>query len=219
MEVLTAGLAVVVLYLFGSLRIIRQYERAVTFFLGRFWGTKGPGLIFIPAILAHAKRISLRIVALDITPQDVITRDNVSLKVNAVLYREKINGILKRIIDERTDAWGIAVSAVEVKDLDLPSAMTSWGLGVIRDAFRSLQTCAVGTAVEGAVRFDAVANDPATAMGANRSQLLDSAFEAVEDVPVPSGNDLERQVVVVAADLADPHSASSEGVAASHRLS
>src|SRR5437762_11104147 len=73
MEVLTAGLAVVVLYLFVSLRIIRQYERAVTFFLGRFWGTKGPGLIFIPAILAHAKRISLRIVALDITPQDVIT--------------------------------------------------------------------------------------------------------------------------------------------------
>jgi regulator of protease activity HflC (stomatin/prohibitin superfamily) len=69
MEVLTAGLAVVVLYLFVSLRIIRQYERAVTFFLGRFWGTKGPGLIFIPAIFAHAKRISLRIVALDITPK------------------------------------------------------------------------------------------------------------------------------------------------------
>jgi regulator of protease activity HflC (stomatin/prohibitin superfamily) len=166
MEVLTAGLAVVVLYLFGSLRIIRQYERAVTFFLGRFWGTKGPGLIFIPAILAHAKRISLRIVALDITPQDVITRDNVSVKVNAVLYmrvmdpakavieiedylyatsqlaqttlrsvlgeveldelladREKINRILKRIIDERTDPWGIEVSAVEVKDLDLPKSM------------------------------------------------------------------------------------------------
>jgi regulator of protease activity HflC (stomatin/prohibitin superfamily) len=166
MEVLTAGLAVVVLYLFGSLRIIRQYERAVTFFLGRFWGTKGPGLLFIPAIFAHAKRISLRIVALDITPQDVITRDNVSVKVNAVLYmrvmdpakavieiedyryatsqlaqttlrsvlgeveldelladREKINGILKGIIDERTDPWGIEVSAVEVKDLDLPKGM------------------------------------------------------------------------------------------------
>jgi regulator of protease activity HflC (stomatin/prohibitin superfamily) len=166
MEVLTAGLAVVVLYLFGSLRIIRQYEQAVTFFLGRFWGTKGPGLIFIPAILAHAKRISLRIVALDITPQDVITRDNVSVKVNAVLYmrvmdpakavieiqdylyatsqlaqttlrsvlgeveldellsaREKINAVLKKIIDERTDPWGIDVSAVEVKDVDLPDQM------------------------------------------------------------------------------------------------
>ncbi len=166
MEVLTVGLAVVVLYLLGSLRIIRQYERAVTFFLGRFWGTKGPGLIFVPALFAHAKRISLRIVALAIRPQDVITRDNVSVKVNAVLYmrvmdpakavieiedylyatsqlaqttlrsvlgeveldelladREKINGILKRIIDERTAPWGIEVSAVEVKDLDLPKSM------------------------------------------------------------------------------------------------
>ncbi len=166
MEALIAGLAVVVLYLFSSLRIIRQYERAVTFFLGRFWGTKGPGLIFVPALFAHAKRISLRIVALDITPQDVITRDNVSVKVNAVLYmrvmdpgravieiedylyatsqlaqttlrsvlgeaeldelladREKINAILKRIIDERSDPWGIEVSAVEVKDVDLPESM------------------------------------------------------------------------------------------------
>jgi regulator of protease activity HflC (stomatin/prohibitin superfamily) len=166
MEALIAGLAVVVLYLFSSLRVIRQYERAVTFFLGRFWGTKGPGLIFVPALFAHAKRISLRIVALDITPQDVITRDNVSVKVNAVLYmrvtdpgravieiedylyatsqlaqttlrsvlgeaeldelladREKINGILKRIIDERSDPWGIEVSAVEVKDVDLPESM------------------------------------------------------------------------------------------------
>jgi len=138
----------------------------VSFFLGRYWGTKGPGLVFIPALFAQAKRISLRIVALDITPQDVITRDNVSVKVNAVLYmrvtdpgkavieiedylyatsqlaqttlrsvlgeveldelladREKINGILKRIIDERSDAWGIEVSAVEVKDVDLPETM------------------------------------------------------------------------------------------------
>jgi regulator of protease activity HflC (stomatin/prohibitin superfamily) len=166
MEALIAGLAVVVLYLFSSLRVIRQYERAVTFFLGRFWGTKGPGLIFVPALFAHAKRISLRIVALDITPQDVITRDNVSVKVNAVLYmrvtdpgravieiedylyatsqlaqttlrsvlgeveldellsdREKINAVLKKIIDQRTEPWGIEVSAVEVKDVDLPDQM------------------------------------------------------------------------------------------------
>ena len=166
MEVLTVALAAAVVYLFASLRIIRQYERAVTFFLGRFSGTKGPGLIFVPALFAHAKRISLRIVALDIPPQDVITRDNVTLKVNAVLYmrvrdpekavieiedylyatsqlaqttlrsvlgeveldelladREKINGILKRIIDERTEPWGIEASAVEVKDVDLPESM------------------------------------------------------------------------------------------------
>ena len=166
MDFLIPGLAVAVLYSFLSLRVLRQYERGVTFFLGRFWGTKGPGVIFLPAGFASQKRVSLRIVAMDIPPQDVITRDNVSVKVNAVLYmrvtdperaviviedylyatsqlaqttlrsvlgeveldellsdREKINAVLKKIIDERTDAWGIEVSAVEVKDVDLPDQM------------------------------------------------------------------------------------------------
>ncbi|HXE57362.1 MAG TPA: slipin family protein [Gemmatimonadales bacterium] len=166
MDALIPVAALAVAYVFGSLRILREYERGVAFFLGRFWGTKGPGLVFLPAFFASQKRVSLRIVALDIPPQDVITRDNVSVKVNAVLYmrvtdpkravleienylyatsqlaqttlrsvlgeveldelladREKINGILKRIIDERTDPWGIEVSAVEVKDVDLPAEM------------------------------------------------------------------------------------------------
>jgi regulator of protease activity HflC (stomatin/prohibitin superfamily) len=163
MELLLPALLAAVLYSFVSLRVIRQYERGVAFFLGRYWGTKGPGLIFLPAGFAGQKRVSLRIMALDIPPQDVITRDNVSVKVNAVLYmrvtdpakaiieiedylyatsqlaqttlrsvlgeveldellsdREKINAVLKKIIDERTDPWGIEVSAVEVKDVDLP---------------------------------------------------------------------------------------------------
>jgi regulator of protease activity HflC (stomatin/prohibitin superfamily) len=166
MDLMIPALAVAVLYSFLSLRVLRQYERGVTFFLGKFWGTKGPGLIFLPAGFASQKRVSLRIVAMDIPPQDVITRDNVSVKVNAVLYmrvtdperaviiiedylyatsqlaqttlrsvlgeveldellsdREKINAVLKKIIDERTDAWGIEVSAVEVKDVDLPDQM------------------------------------------------------------------------------------------------
>jgi len=166
MELLMPLLAAAVVYSFVSLRIVRQYERGVAFFLGRYWGTKGPGLIFLPAGFAGQKRVSLRIMALDIPPQDVITRDNVSVKVNAVLYmrvtdpakaiieiedylyatsqlaqttlrsvlgeveldellsdREKINAVLKKIIDERTDPWGIEVSAVEVKDVDLPDQM------------------------------------------------------------------------------------------------
>jgi len=166
MEALLGGLAVVVAYSFASLRVLKQYERGVSFFLGKFWGTKGPGLVFLPAGFAGMKRVSLRIMALDIPPQDVITRDNVSVRVNAVLYmqvanpeqavlliedylyatsqlaqttlrsvlgeveldellsdREKINAVLKRIIDERTDQWGIHVSAVEVKDVDLPEQM------------------------------------------------------------------------------------------------
>jgi regulator of protease activity HflC (stomatin/prohibitin superfamily) len=166
MDLVLPALAIAVVYSFLSLRVLRQYERGVAFFLGRFWGTKGPGLVFIPAGFAGQRRVSLRIVAMDIPPQDVITRDNVSVKVNAVLYmrvtdparavieiedylyatsqlaqttlrsvlgeveldellsdREKINAVLKKIIDERTDPWGIEVSAVEVKDVDLPDQM------------------------------------------------------------------------------------------------
>ncbi len=166
MEPIVGVLAVVVAYSFLSLRVLKQYERGVAFFLGRYWGTKGPGLVFIPAGFAVQKRISMRTMALDIPAQDVITRDNVSVRVNAVLYmrvkapekavveiedylfatsqlsqttlrsvlgeveldellsdREKINAILRRIIDERTEAWGIEVSAVEVKDVDLPENM------------------------------------------------------------------------------------------------
>src|SRR2546429_9641665 len=153
-DVLTTALAVVALYLFGGLKVLREYERAVYFFLGRSWGAKGPGLIYVPPLFAKTQQVSLRVVALDIPPQDVITRDNISIKVNAVLYmrvkepvkavigvenylyatsqlaqttlrsalgetemdellmhRDKINAILKNIIDKRTEAWGVEVSA------------------------------------------------------------------------------------------------------------
>ena len=166
METVYVGLGIVVAYLLGGLRVLREYERGVYFFLGRLWGAKGPGLIFLPPLFARMQKVSLRVVAMDIPPQDVITRDNISIKVNAVLYmkvrdavravnevenylyatsqlaqttlrsvlgeteldellmnREKINTILKTIIDQRTEAWGIEVSAVEVKDVDLPPEM------------------------------------------------------------------------------------------------
>jgi regulator of protease activity HflC (stomatin/prohibitin superfamily) len=165
-DVLLAILAGVGLYLFSGLRVLREYERAVYFFLGRSWGSKGPGLIYLPTLFAQMQKVSLRVMAVDIPPQDVITRDNISIKVNAVLYmrvqdpvkavlgvenylyatsqlaqttlrsmlgeteldellanREKINAILRQIIDQRTADWGIEVSAVEVKDVDLPPEM------------------------------------------------------------------------------------------------
>ncbi len=150
-----------------SLRILKEYERAVVFRLGRARPTRGPGLIFlVPFGVERMERVSLRIIAMDIPPQDVITRDNVSVKVNAVLYfrvanpkraileiedflfatsqlaqttlrsvigqaeldevlaeREKFNQILRDIIDQGTDAWGIDVTGVEVKDVDLPQEM------------------------------------------------------------------------------------------------
>ena len=162
---LIAG-GVLAAYVLSSLRVLNQYERAVIFFLGRHTGTKGPGLIVVPFLFARMKRVSMRVVVMDIPAQDVITRDNISVKVNAVLYfrvmdpslavievqdylyataqlaqttllsvlgqveldelladRRKVNDILKRIIDERTDFWGIEVSAVEIKDVLLPDKM------------------------------------------------------------------------------------------------
>lgn len=151
----------------SSLRILKEYERAVVFRLGRVRPQRGPGMIFlVPFGVERMERVSLRIIAMDIPPQDVITRDNVSVKVNAVLYfrvdnplraileiedflfatsqlaqttlrsvigqaeldellaeREKFNTILRDIIDEGTDAWGINVTGVEVKDVDLPQEM------------------------------------------------------------------------------------------------
>lgn len=150
-----------------SLRVLREYERAVVFRLGRLTSARGPGLIFLlPYGIERMVRMPLRIVAMDVPPQDVITRDNVSVKVNAVIYfrvsdpvkatvviqdylfatsqlaqttlrsvvgqaeldqllaeREHFNDIVRRIIDEGTDPWGIDVTAVELKDIDLPVEM------------------------------------------------------------------------------------------------
>jgi len=160
-----AGAAV--LTILTSLRVLREYERAVVFRLGRLTAARGPGLIFLlPWGIERMVRMPLRIVAMDVPPQDVITRDNVSVKVNAVIYfrvsdpvkatvviqdylfatsqlaqttlrsvvgqaemdqllaeREHFNDIVRRIIDEGTDPWGIDVTAVELKDIDLPQEM------------------------------------------------------------------------------------------------
>jgi regulator of protease activity HflC (stomatin/prohibitin superfamily) len=149
-----------------SLRILREYERGVVFQLGRFWAVKGPGLILLIPVIQQMVRMDLRTVVLDVPPQDVITRDNVSVKVNAVIYfrivdpqkaviqvahfldatnllaqttlravlgkheldqlladREKLNLDIQKILDSQTDAWGIKVSTVEIKDVDLNETM------------------------------------------------------------------------------------------------
>ena len=149
-----------------SIRILREYERGVVFLLGRFWKVKGPGLVLIVPFIQQMVRMDLRTRVLDVPPQDVISRDNVSVKVNAVVYfrvmdpekaviqveqfeaatsqfaqttlrsvlgqhdldqmlaeREKLNTEVQRILDERTDAWGIKVSNVELKHIDLNESM------------------------------------------------------------------------------------------------
>jgi regulator of protease activity HflC (stomatin/prohibitin superfamily) len=157
---------IVVMLLASAIRVLREYERAVIFRLGRLVGGKGPGLIILIPLIDRMVKVSLRVVAMDVAPQDVITRDNVSIKVNAVVYfrvmapdkaitevedylyattqlaqttlrsvlgqveldqllseRDTINHRLQKIIDEQTDSWGIKVSLVEVKHVDLPAEM------------------------------------------------------------------------------------------------
>ncbi len=157
---------IVVALLAASLRILREYERGVVFHLGRFWAVKGPGLIFLIPFVQQMVRIDLRTVVLDVPTQDVITRDNVSVKVNAVIYfrvmdsqkavinvanfldatsqlaqttlrsvlgkheldsllaeREKLNLDIQKTLDTQTDAWGIKVSTVEIKHVDLNDSM------------------------------------------------------------------------------------------------
>ena len=156
----------VVALLFSAINILRQYERGVVFTLGRYTGTKGPGLIIVIPIIQQLVRVDLRTIVLDVPKQDVISRDNVSVKVNAVVYfrivepdkaiiqvanpfeatsqlaqttlrsvlgqheldemlaeRERLNADVQKILDSSTDAWGIKVSHVEIKHVDLDETM------------------------------------------------------------------------------------------------
>jgi len=160
------AIVLLIFFLSAAIKVLREYERGVVFRLGRVINTKGPGIIIIIPIVDKLIRVSLRLVAMDVPPQDVITRDNVSVKVNAVIYfrvmdpnnaiievenylfatsqlaqttlrsvcgqveldellseRDKINTTLQEILDKHTDPWGIKVSNVEVKHIDLPQEM------------------------------------------------------------------------------------------------
>jgi regulator of protease activity HflC (stomatin/prohibitin superfamily) len=159
------GLVVIIL-LAMSIRVVQEYERGVIFRLGRLVGARGPGLFLLVPFIDRMVKVDLRVVTLDVPPQDVITKDNVTVKVNAVVYfrvveptnsvvkvldhiratsqiaqttlrnvlgqveldellasREKLNEMLQKIIDEHTDPWGVKVSTVNIKDVELPETM------------------------------------------------------------------------------------------------
>lgn len=170
MEGFTIYLFIIIIFvifiLANAIKILREYERGVIFRLGRLINTKGPGIIFLIPIVDRMVKVSLRTIVMDVPPQDIITKDNVSLKVNAVVYfrvvhaekaivevadylaatsqisqttlrsvlgqsqldellaeRDKINRELQQIIDEQTEPWGVKVTTVEVKQVDLPLEM------------------------------------------------------------------------------------------------
>jgi regulator of protease activity HflC (stomatin/prohibitin superfamily) len=159
-------LVLVAIFVLSGFRIVNQYERGVIFVLGRLWGARGPGLFWVPPFITQMRKIDLRIVTIELPPQEGVTRDNVTVKVSAVVYfyvvnptdsvnnvldyyratvqiaqttlrnvlgqseldellseRERINRAVQSIIDEHTERWGIKVTAVEVKDVELPSTM------------------------------------------------------------------------------------------------
>ncbi len=165
-SVLTVVVVFAVFLLLSAIRVLREYDRAVVFRLGRLAGVKGPGIIFLIPIIDKMIKVSLRTIVFDVPPQDVISKDNVSVKVNAVVYfrvfdpgkaivevedyfyatsqlaqttlrsvlgeaeldellaeRERINERLQGILDEHTDTWGIKVTQVAVKHIDLPQEM------------------------------------------------------------------------------------------------
>jgi regulator of protease activity HflC (stomatin/prohibitin superfamily) len=160
------ALIIFVALMLYTFRILREYERAVVFTLGRFWKVKGPGLIIIIPVVQQMVRVDLRVVVMDVPSQDVISRDNVSVKVNAVLYfrvidpersiiqvedylaatsqlaqttlrsvlgqhelddmlaeRDKLNAHIQTLLDQQTDAWGIKVTNVEIKHVDINESM------------------------------------------------------------------------------------------------
>jgi regulator of protease activity HflC (stomatin/prohibitin superfamily) len=157
---------VVIILLAMAIRVVQEYERGVIFRLGRLVGARGPGLFLLVPFIDRMVKVDLRVVTLDVPPQDVITKDNVTVKVNAVVYfrvveptnsvvkvldhiratsqiaqttlrnvlgqveldellasREKLNEMLQKIIDEHTDPWGVKVSTVNIKDVELPETM------------------------------------------------------------------------------------------------
>ena len=166
--IFSSGFVILVIFalIVSSFRILREYERGVVFLLGRFWRVKGPGLVIVIPGVMQMVRVDLRIVVMDVPPQDVISRDNVSVKVNAVVFfrvidpqraiiqvedfysatnqlaqttlrsvlgkheldemlaeRDKLNTDIQKILDAATDAWGIKVTAVEIKHIDIDPTM------------------------------------------------------------------------------------------------
>ncbi|KAF5414937.1 MAG: slipin family protein [Euryarchaeota archaeon] len=205
----------------SAVKIVQEYERGVIFRLGRLVGARGPGLFFIIPILETMKKIDLRTIVLDIPPQEVITRDNVTTRVNAVVYyrvmdpskavvqvehyptataqmalttlrgvvgqveldevlseRDKINKQLQVIIDEATDPWGIKVSAVEIKDVELPETMQR-AMASQAEAERNRRARIINA--EGELQASLKLADAAKVMGEQEGGLYLRTLQTIKD--------------------------------------
>ena len=253
---------VIILYIIASsVRILREYERGVIFRLGRVLdgGVKGPGLILLIPIIDKMVKVSLRIVVMDVPPQDVITQDNVSIKVNAVIYfrvidpqkaiieienylvgtsqlsqttlrsvlgqseldellsqRDKINVRLQHIIDEQTEPWGVKVTHVEVKQIDLPQEMQR---AMARQAEAERERRAKVIAAEGEFQASQKLTDAARILGEEPSALTLRYLQTLREIgtenntttifPIPI--DFFKPFIKNITDLADKKSPNIPG--------
>jgi len=214
--------AIALILLFSAIRILNEYERGVIFTLGRYTGTKGPGVILVVPFIHRMVKVDLRLVVLDVPTQDVISRDNVSVKVNAVVYfrivdpdraiiqvahpieatsqlaqttlrsvlgqheldemlseREKLNLDIQRILDQATDAWGIKVSNVEIKHVDLDETMIR---AIAKQAEAERTRRAKVIHAEGEKQAAAMLVDAARALGADPGAMHLRYLQTLADI-------------------------------------
>jgi regulator of protease activity HflC (stomatin/prohibitin superfamily) len=222
MPFVIAVLILIIVLLFSAINVLNEYERAVVFTLGRFRGIKGPGLVLIYPIVQRMRKVDLRVIVLSVPKQDVITRDNVSVKVNAVVYfrivdpgkaiiqvanafdatsqvaqttlrsvvgqhemddllaqRDKLNVDLQRILDQSTEAWGIKVSTVEIKDVDLDETMIR-AMAKQAEAERTRRAKIINA--EGEKQAAATLVDAARALAAQPSALQLRYLQTLADI-------------------------------------
>src|SRR5215218_402646 len=237
-------LIIVVLALYilaSSIRILKEYERGVVFRLGRMVGVRGPGLILLIPFIEKMVKVSLRTVVMDVPPQDVITQDNVSIKVNAVVYfrvmqpskaivevenflvatsqisqttlrsvlgqselddllgqREKINQRLQQIIDHQTEPWGIKVSTVEVKQIDLPQEMQR---AMARQAEAERERRSKVIAAEGEFQASQRLSDAAAVLSEQPSALTLRYLQTLREI---SGQNNSTTIFPIPIDILKP---------------
>ena len=212
----------------SSIKITQEYERAVIFRLGRAVGVRGPGLVLIVPFIEKARRVDLRTITMDIPAQEVITRDNVSVKVSAVLYfrvvdpmpaiiaienyiygsnmiaqttlrsvcgqveldellaeREKVNDQIQEIVDQQTEPWGVKVSSVEIKDIDLPQDMQR---ALARQAEAERERRAKVIAAEGEFQAAAKLSDAAATLATHPAALSLRYLQSLTEIAGPNNS-------------------------------
>ncbi len=219
---------IVILFLFSAFKVAKEYERLVVFRLGRLIAMKGPGLVIVIPVIDRLLKISLRIVTLDVPTQEVITRDNVTASVNAVIYykvvdpnraivnvenyrmataqlaqttlrsvsgqadldellseRDKLNQQIQKILDEATDAWGIKVTAVEIKDVVIPQALQK---AISRQASAERERRAVIIQADGEKQAADRLSDAAKVLSSQEGGMFIRMLRTIPEISSQQGN-------------------------------